>query len=115
MRRSRGCAVKSERSNAPSGGSNLTNIMSTIGRSGSTCGSCSRRSAPSCSIAMPTKRLHFLDFTFDRLTFDEVRRRLEAVRVTTPYGYVVTPNVDHVVRVHREPQLRDLYEAADLC
>lgn len=64
---------------------------------------------------MRTNRTRFLDLPFDGLTFDQVRSRLEAVTSNTPYRYIVTPNVDHVVRVHREPELRDLYESADLC
>jgi exopolysaccharide biosynthesis WecB/TagA/CpsF family protein len=64
---------------------------------------------------MRTDRIQFLDLTFDCLTFEQVRGRLQAVSAATPYLYVVTPNVDHIVRIHREPQLRDLYEGADIC
>jgi len=64
---------------------------------------------------MHIKRVDFLDINFDRLTFEDVKRRLEAVTPSSRYSYVVTPNVDHVVRLHREPRLRDLYDAADLC
>jgi exopolysaccharide biosynthesis WecB/TagA/CpsF family protein len=64
---------------------------------------------------MRTDRVQFLDLPFDGLTFRQVRSRLQAVGSSAPYAYIVTPNVDHVVRAHREPQLRDLYEEADLC
>jgi exopolysaccharide biosynthesis WecB/TagA/CpsF family protein len=64
---------------------------------------------------MRTDRIQFLDLNFDRLTLKQVRRRLHAVGGATPYGYMVTPNVDHVVRAHGEPELRDLYDEADLC
>ena len=64
---------------------------------------------------MRTNRIQFLDLPFDGLTFNQVRSRLQAVTGGTPYRYIVTPNVDHVVRAHREPELRDLYESADLC
>ena len=64
---------------------------------------------------MRTNRVQFLDLTFDGLTFEQVRSRLDAVSSAMPYRYIVTPNVDHVVRAHREPGLRDLYESADLC
>jgi exopolysaccharide biosynthesis WecB/TagA/CpsF family protein len=63
---------------------------------------------------MRTDRLRFLDLPFDRLTLRQVQSRLRSVSGSTPYGYVVTPNVDHVVRSHREPELRELYEDADL-
>jgi exopolysaccharide biosynthesis WecB/TagA/CpsF family protein len=32
---------------------------------------------------------------------------------TDRFGFVVTPNVDHVIRYHDEPEFRALYEAAD--
>ena len=64
---------------------------------------------------MRTNRVEFLDLNFDRLTFSQVRDGLRAVTPSTPYGYIVTPNVDHLVRLRREPRLRPLYEAAKLC
>ena len=64
---------------------------------------------------MRTDRVEFLDLNFDRLTFSQVKDRLRAVTPATPYGYIVTPNVDHIVRLKREPGLRPLYEAAKLC
>src|SRR6476646_6167813 len=77
--RSKAFVEKSARSNAPSAALSSTNIMSTIGRSGWTCGSCSPPPAPSCSTAMHIKRVDFLDLNFDRLTFDDVKDRLAAV------------------------------------
>lgn len=64
---------------------------------------------------MHIKRVDFLDLNFDRLTFDDVKDRLAAVTAASRYSYVVTPNVDHIVRLHREPELRDVYDSADLC
>jgi len=64
---------------------------------------------------MHIKRVDFLDLNFDRLTFDDVKDRLAAVTASSRYSYIVTPNVDHVVRLHREPELRAVYDAADLC
>jgi exopolysaccharide biosynthesis WecB/TagA/CpsF family protein len=64
---------------------------------------------------MPTNRINFLDLNFDSLTFQNVRERLQRVTPTSRYGYVVTPNVDHLVRLHREPALSELYEHAALC
>ena len=64
---------------------------------------------------MRTDRVEFLDLNFDRLTFSQVKDRLRAVTPATPYGYIVTPNVDHIVRLKREPGLRPLYDAAKLC
>src|SRR5947209_10608225 len=64
---------------------------------------------------MRTDRIDFLDLQFDRLTFSQVKSRLRAATAESPYGYIVTPNVDHLVRVHRDPELRSLYDAAQLC
>ena len=33
---------------------------------------------------------------------------------TAPFGYVATPNADHLVRLHRCPELRPLYQSAML-
>jgi exopolysaccharide biosynthesis WecB/TagA/CpsF family protein len=64
---------------------------------------------------MHTDRINFLDVHFDRLTFQDVKRRLQAATRDTPYAYVVTPNVDHIIRIHKEPALRELYDSADIC
>src|SRR3954447_15955266 len=64
---------------------------------------------------MHTDRVDFLDLKFDRLTFSQVKKRLRTVTAATPYGYIVTPNVDHIVRLRREPELLPLYEGAQLC
>ena len=64
---------------------------------------------------MPTDRVNFLDLLFDRLTFRQVVDRLRAIGESTRYAYLVTPNVDHMVRIDREPALRTIYNDADLC
>lgn len=64
---------------------------------------------------MRTDRIDFLDLEFDRLTFSQVKDGLRSVTSASPYGYIVTPNVDHMVRLQREPKLRPLYEKAMLC
>jgi N-acetylglucosaminyldiphosphoundecaprenol N-acetyl-beta-D-mannosaminyltransferase len=64
---------------------------------------------------MPAPRINFLDLNFDPLSFEDLKHRLELVNPATPYGYVVTPNVQHVVEVHSEPKLRKLYDEATYC
>ena len=64
---------------------------------------------------MHIKRAAFLDLNFDLLTFEDVKKRLDRASAASRYAYVVTPNVDHVVRLHREPKFRELYDDADLC
>src|SRR5690349_3960490 len=114
-RRSRAFAARSARSSGRSAGSSSIHTTSITGRSGSTFGSCSRLFAQSCSIAMPTDRVNFLDLLFDRLTIRQVKDRLRAVGASARYAYLVTPNVDHLVRIDREPALRTIYDDADLC
>src|SRR4051794_11857114 len=102
MRRSRAFAAKYAPSSVQSAGWSSTSITSTTGLSGSTCGSCSRRSGRSCSMLMRTDRVDFLDLDFDRLSLGQVKGRLKTVSAASPYGYIVTPNVDHVIRIHQE-------------
>jgi N-acetylglucosaminyldiphosphoundecaprenol N-acetyl-beta-D-mannosaminyltransferase len=68
---------------------------------------------------MPTERREFLGITFDSLSEEEALARLSEATPETPYAYVVTPNVDHLVRLHEDHQggrqLRRVYEQADLC
>lgn len=66
---------------------------------------------------MPTDRSDFLGVGFDRLTMPEVLRWLGEVTFQSKYKYVVTPNVDHVVRLDTPHgrELRSLYDEADLC
>jgi exopolysaccharide biosynthesis WecB/TagA/CpsF family protein len=68
---------------------------------------------------MPTERSDFLGVGFDRLSSEDVLARLSRVTPETPFSYVVTPNVDHMVRLQdgaeKNRQLRPLYEGADLC
>jgi N-acetylglucosaminyldiphosphoundecaprenol N-acetyl-beta-D-mannosaminyltransferase len=68
---------------------------------------------------MPISRSEFLGVGFDPLSADQVLSRLTEVTGAMPYSYVVTPNVDHIVRlhddVHEAALLRTIYEDAALC
>src|SRR5437868_14615244 len=86
-----------------------TPSISTLGPSGWTCRFSARPSAPWSGTAMPIDRSEFLGLGFDPISTDQVLSRLTEVTDATPYSYVVTPNVDHVVRLHD-----DEYEAARL-
>ena len=57
---------------------------------------------------MHTDRVEFLSVGFDRLTIDDVLGRLSQVRAEAPFSYVVTPNVDHVVRLESSIEAREL-------
>ena len=68
---------------------------------------------------MPIERREFLGLRFDPLSKRQALARLSEVTDETPYSYVVTPNVDHVVRLHDSQEsarlLKPIYEGADLC
>lgn len=68
---------------------------------------------------MPIESREFLGLHFDLLSKDEVLDRLSRATCTSSYSYLVTPNVDHMVRLHEteasERSLRPLYDGADLC
>jgi exopolysaccharide biosynthesis WecB/TagA/CpsF family protein len=52
---------------------------------------------------------------FDPLTFEDLKYRLQSVSPAGPYAYLVTPNVQHIIQVHQEPRLRELYDGASFC
>ena len=68
---------------------------------------------------MPTRRERFLDVDFDVMPIDDLLTKVGSVEKDTPLQYVVTPNVDHMVRLHNSedefPGLREIYRKADLC
>jgi len=57
-------------------------------------------------------RLLGLDFT--DMGTESVAALMAARSATAPFTYVVTPNADHLVRLHRRPELRPLYEHAEM-
>jgi exopolysaccharide biosynthesis WecB/TagA/CpsF family protein len=64
---------------------------------------------------MRTDLVNFLDVNFDGLNFEAVKDVLRQATSESPYRYVVTPNVDHVVLLHRQPSLMNSWASADLC
>lgn len=65
---------------------------------------------------MHTDRVEFLGVGFDLLSMEDLLERLDRVQASSPYEYIVTPNVDHVVRLNdanERPLRAPLYEGAD--
>lgn len=59
------------------------------------------------------ERLPFLGLDFDPLTVDEAATAMAwRARKLAPFAYVTTPNVDHMVRLDRQPRLRAVYQGA---
>ena len=68
---------------------------------------------------MPTDRENFLDVAFDVLSVDRLLSRIGETRSGDPFRYLVTPNVDHMVRLHKRSAqidgLAEAYRRADFC
>ena len=64
-------------------------------------------------LSRATPGVRFLGMTFDTLSVSEAARLvIERSHHGLPFAYVVTPNVDHRVRLSREPGLHPLYSSA---
>lgn len=57
-------------------------------------------------------RSRFMNAPFDRIWGDRVLELLAERDRPEAFRYVVTPNVDHVVRLNRDASLKDVYDAA---
>lgn len=62
----------------------------------------------------PTTRIELLGMPFDVVTFEQTLELLMKLSRGDRPTYIVTANVDHVVRFVREPSVRALYTKADL-
>ncbi|MDP4006134.1 WecB/TagA/CpsF family glycosyltransferase [Methylobacterium sp. NEAU K] len=62
-----------------------------------------------------TGRIPFLDLHFDRLTQPEAVAALLAAGASESFRYLVTPNVDHMLRVAADPAVAQIYREAWLC
>ncbi len=51
---------------------------------------------------------------FDNLTFDEAVERILDLAHSAGTAYAVTPNVDHIVLLEKDPEMRAAYRNADL-
>lgn len=60
-------------------------------------------------------RTTFLDLAFDTVTAAEVVAFLQTRTAEDRFGYIVTPNVDHMVQIDAQPELRPVYQGALLC
>lgn len=60
-----------------------------------------RPERPAARVAPPSATARFLEFNFGTADFPAVLGALAARPADAPFAYVVTPNVDHVVRLER--------------
>lgn len=63
----------------------------------------------------PSERTSFLGVSFDCLDQAEVIACIRERKPDDPFCYVVTPNVDHIVRLAKQPNMLPLYHRAWLC
>ncbi len=61
------------------------------------------------------ERVRLLGLDFADLDVTQAAARIAARPAEAPFGYVVTPNADHLVRLARQPALLPLYQGAALC
>ena len=67
------------------------------------------------SLTMTKQTVSFLGLDFQPMPVADVVADLVAMAgAGGPFQYVVTPNVDHMIRLNAEPALRPLYEGAGL-
>lgn len=61
-----------------------------------------------------TSRIKFLNTEVDNLTMQEALQRIESLISEKKNAYVVTPNVDHIIKIEKDSMFREIYEHADL-
>ena len=59
-------------------------------------------------------RIKFLNAEVDNLTMDEAIKRIEQLILSGKSSYVVTPNVDHIVKLENDEEFKEVYKEADL-
>lgn len=63
---------------------------------------------------MSNKRMRFLNTHVDNLTMEEAVEEAKKLILERKNSYVVTPNVDHIVKIEHDRLFREIYEGADL-
>lgn len=72
----------------------------------------------STDVGAPVSAVHYLGIAFDGRGADAIVAALAARPAELPFAYVVTPNVDHLIRLHgehRDPRLASAYAGAGMC
>lgn len=69
-------------------------------------------SSPTLPLLSFEQRRHFLGAPFDYLSEQSVIELIARSETSNAFRYLVTPNVDHVVRLKRDRELYKYYEAA---
>lgn len=59
-------------------------------------------------------RMKFLNIEVDNLTMDEALEKIDKLIIDKKPSYVVTPNVDHIVKLDTDSEFQQVYKEADL-
>ena len=59
-------------------------------------------------------RMRFLNTEVDNLTMEEALCKINELIVNKKPSYVVTPNVDHIVKLEKDKEFQEVYKNADL-
>lgn len=59
-------------------------------------------------------RMKFMNIEIDNLTTQEALQKIDLLIQQEKGAYVVTPNVDHIVQIETDPEMRAAYEHASL-
>lgn len=59
-------------------------------------------------------RIKFLNIEIDNLTMDEAINRVDELIKSKKPSYIVTPNVDHIVKLETDKEFQQVYKEADL-
>lgn len=59
-------------------------------------------------------RVKFLNTEVDNITMDEAIEEIDKLIINRKPSYVVTPNVDHIVKLESDDEFKEVYKEADL-
>lgn len=60
------------------------------------------------------KDIRLMGIRIDNVTMEETLSKVEELLLLRKNAYVITPNVNHVVKVQHDPEFREVYDHADL-
>lgn len=61
-----------------------------------------------------SERIEIVGVPFDNITWDECLAKFDELIAKRSPVYVITPNVDHIVKLHKNPSYRKVYDEAAL-
>lgn len=60
------------------------------------------------------KKLKFMNISIDNLSMEEALNEIDSLLNNGKYNYLVTPNVDHIVKLEKDKEFQEVYKNADL-